>query len=448
MPLYGLLVLSCVAMVHILLTLILVIPSAVLGVSVVADEHLTATERQIVAFIDGHNDAAITLLERVVNINSGTMNFEGVREVGAIFRAEFDDLGFETTWIDGAAFGRAGHLIARHEGSGPHLLLIGHLDTVFEPDSPFQEYERISPTRARGPGITDMKGGDVIIIHALAALRAAGVLDALEITVVMTGDEEKSGRPLALARQDLIRAADSAIIALGFEDGDGDPKTAVISRRGASKWTLRTTGKPAHSSQIFRDDIGSGAVFEAVRILNQFREELAGEEYLTFNPGLILGGTSVEFDAEQARGAAFGKNNVIAEQTMVSGDLRTISPEQLADIQGRMRTIVAESLPHTSAEIVFDNGYPPLAPTKGNRELLALYDAVSRSLAFGPVNAVDPRKAGAADVSFTSARVAMALDGLGLMGDGGHTERETADLATLPMQTKRAAVLMYRLSQR
>jgi glutamate carboxypeptidase len=293
-----------------------------------------------------------------------------------------------------------------------------------------------------------MKGGDVIIVHALAALRAAGVLDDLGITVILTGDEEDPGRPLALARQHLIRAAEMADMVLGFEDGDGDPRTAVISRRGASSWELRVSGRPAHSSQIFRSDIGPGAVFEAARILNRLREELAGEEYLTFNPGLILGGTSVDFDQEQARGTAFGKSNVIAEQAMVSGDVRTISPEQLADIQNRMRAIVAESLPHTSADLAFDEGYPPLAPTDGNRRLLALYDAVSRSLGFGTVVAVDPRKAGAADVSFTSARVEMVLDGLGLMGDGGHTERETADLRTLPVQTKRAAILMYRLSQR
>ena len=412
------------------------------------ESSLTSTEQQIVRFIDEHNDEAMALLERVVNINSGTMNLAGVQEVGAIFRAEFDALGFKTRWIDGAAFGRAGHLMARRGGSGLHLLLIGHLDTVFEVDSPFQRYEQISPSRAYGPGATDMKGGDVIMLQALAALRAAGVLDDLQITVVLTGDEEKSGRPLVLARQHLVEAAESARFALGFEDGDGDPRTAVISRRGAVRWKLRTTGRPAHSSQIFQHDIGFGAVFEAARILNEFREELSREEYLTFNPGLILGGTSVQFDSEQARGTAFGKNNVITAQAIVSGDLRTISPEQLTEIQSRMRAIVARSLPQTTAEIVFNDGYPPLAPTQGNRELLALYDEVSRSLGFGPVEAVDPRKAGAADVSFTSGRVEAALDGLGLMGEGGHTEQETADLRTLPMQAKRAAILMYRLSQR
>jgi glutamate carboxypeptidase len=408
----------------------------------------SATEQEILRHIDARNPEALALLERVVNINSGTMNLEGVRDVGVVFRAAFDELGFETEWVEGESFGRAGHLIARHGDAGPHLLLIGHLDTVFEKDSPFQRYELLSASEARGPGTTDMKGGNVIIVHALAALRAAGVLDDLTVTVILMGDEEKSGRPLSKAREHLLQAADDADIALGFEDGDGDPRTAVISRRGSGRWELKVKGTPAHSSQIFRDDIGYGAVFEAARILDRFRTELEGEKLLTFNPGLVVGGTSVEFDKEQARGAVFGKNNVIAEHMVVSGDIRTISPEQLAGVQARMRIIVADSLPGTSTEITFDDGYPPLAPTDGNRRLLALYDELSRDLGFGPVEAVDPRKAGAADVSFTSTRVEMAMDGLGLMGTGGHTETETADLQTLPMQTKRAAVLMYRLSRR
>src|SRR3990170_5176807 len=99
---------------------------------------LTPAERALTTFIDANNEAALALLERVVNINSGTMNFAGVQEVGKVFRAEFDGLGFKTEWVDGAPFGRAGHLVAEHPGQGPRILLIGHLDTVFEPDSPFQ----------------------------------------------------------------------------------------------------------------------------------------------------------------------------------------------------------------------------------------------------------------------------------------------------------------------
>ena len=407
---------------------------------------LTETEQRIVTAVDERQDAALDLLERSVNVNSGSYNLAGVREVGALFAAAFEEAGLETEWVDGAEFDRAGHLVARHGDRGPHFVMIGHLDTVFEPDSPFQRFERIEGNRAKGPGIVDMKGGNVIILETLRALDAVGALDDIQVTVVLIGDEESSGRPLSVARKALTDAAREADIALGFENGDSNPETAVIARRGYTGWQLDVTGTPAHSSLIFRDNIGYGASFEAARILDGFRRELAGEQYLTFNAGLVLTGTTLEHDAANAAGQAFGKPNVIPERGVVTGDLRTLSAEQEASARERMLAIVQDHLPGTSASMTFTDGYPPLAPTEGNRRLLSLYDQASRDLGFGPVTAVDPAAAGAADISFTAGLVDMALDGLGLMGSGGHTTDETADLSTLPSQTKRAALLMYRLA--
>lgn len=407
---------------------------------------LNTTERAIVRSVDAHNAAARALLERVVNINSGSLNLAGVRRVGDIFRAQFDSLGFRTRWVDGAAFGRAGHLVAEHPGPGPKILLIGHLDTVFEPDHPFQKYRVIDDSTATGPGIIDMKGGDVIALHALRALKDAGVLDRMNVVVVYHGDEEESGTPLELARQTLKEAARGATAALGFEDGAGDPRTAIISRRGDDGWTLKITGLPAHSSQIFTPDIGAGAVYEGARILDQFYQQLSKEKYLTFNPGLALGGTAVSTDTSGTEGTASGKTNVVAKSMTVTGDLRTLSPEQLAHARATMKAIVADHLPHTTAEITFADGYPPMAPTEGNRKLLAMYDRASQDLGFGPVVAVDPSRAGAADVSFVASIVPMAIDGIGLSGHDDHTDKETADTRKLPSQTKRAALLMYRLT--
>ncbi len=407
---------------------------------------MNADEKALVAFVDTHNKEAVTLLERVVNINSGTQNHAGVQEVGKVFRQELDGLGFKTRWVDGAPFKRAGHLIGEHPGSGPKILLIGHLDTVFEADSPFQKFEKIDETHARGPGVIDMKGGNVILVQALKALASTGTLKSMNVTVVITGDEEDAGEPLADARKALVDAATGAAYAIGFEDGPGDPRTAVVARRGTSAWTVRVKAQPAHSSQIFRKDIGTGAIFEAARILNAFREKMAGEPHLTFNPGAIVGGTSAELDNVQARGTAFGKTNVIAEHAIVTGDLRTLSQEQLARAKTTMQSIVAGPLPHAEATITFEDGYPPLAPSEGNHKLLAMYDKASRDVGAGPVTAVDPDRAGAADVSFVAGEVKMILDGVGLMGTDDHTVKETADLATLPSQTKRAAVLLYRLA--
>lgn len=407
----------------------------------------SAPERAIVSAVDAGSADALALLETAVNINSGTHNLAGVRLVGDLFRKELDALGFKTTWVDGGGFKRAGHLVAEHPGKGPRILLIGHLDTVFERDSPFQTFRRIDDKTATGPGIIDMKGGDVIIIAALEALEAVGALHDMNVIVVMTGDEEDAGDPQVAARAALVDAANGAQYALGFEDGPGDPRFAVTARRGTSSWKLQVKGKTGHSSQIFRRELGYGANYELARILDGFRRKLAGEEHLTFNPSLVLGGTSVELDEVLSRGSASGKTNVIAATAVAVGDLRTLSKEQLQHARETMKAVVADGpLAQTEATLTFEDGYPSLPPTEGNARLLAEYDRASRDLGFGPVAAVSPDRAGAADVSFISGEVKRIIDGIGLMGHDDHSPAETADLSTLPSQTKRAAILLYRLS--
>ena len=407
---------------------------------------LSATERALVKSVDAHNADALALLIRLVDINSGTMNFAGVRQVADVLAAQLDSLGFKTRWVDGAPFHRAGHLLAEHPGSGPKLLLIGHLDTVFEPDNPFQKFQRLDDSTAKGPGVIDMKGGDVIIVYALRALKDARALERMNVTIVFDGDEEESGTPLELSRATLRDAAKGAAAALGFEDGSGDPKTAMTSRRGAGSWALTVTGTPSHSGQIFTPEVGAGAVFETARVLNDFYTKLGHEQYLTFNPGVAVGGTAVTLDSTGTVGTAAGKDNVVAEHMRVTGDLRTISPEQFERAEKTMREIVAASLPGTHSEITFETGYPPMAPTEGNRRLLAIYDQASRDVGSGGVVAVDPAKAGAADISFVANLVPMSIDALGLSGHDDHTDKETADLRTLPMKTKRTAVFLLRLS--
>lgn len=419
--------------------------------AVASNDGVLDIESKITSRVD-HNQAEMwSLLKKVVNINSGTMNFAGVRQVSQIFEKEFQQLGCETQWLDGKTFSRAGHLLASCGNKdvnfdGRKILMIGHLDTVFASDSEFQSYSKINKGLVGGPGITDMKGGDVIIIAALRALKESGTLNQLQLKVIMTGDEEKRGSPYDLATKQLIEAGKWADIALGFEDGDGDSKTAVVSRRGSIRWQLDIVGRPAHSSQIFRDEYGYGAIFEAARILNQFRLELSSQANLTFNPGVIVGGTDVEYNGQKGRGTAFGKNNVIAQSTSVSGDIRALSIKQLQHAKATMQQIVGKNLNQTSATLVFFSGYPPMSPSDGNNRLLSIYSKVSDDLGFGSVLAVDPRKAGAADISFVANYVDMALDGLGLMGSGGHTVKEAADISSLSSQTKRAAILIYRLS--
>lgn len=408
-------------------------------------QKLSKNEKKIIKNIEQNNADAIAFLEKVVNINSGTLNIKGVEEVGQEFANAFEAIGFESTWIPmPEEMNRSGHLFAEIKGSkGKKLLLIGHLDTVFEEDSPFQNFEMVNDSIAHAPGGNDMKGGDVIVLYALKALKENGLLNDAQIIVAFTGDEESTGDPLEKSRKDLIEAAKRSDIALGFETSTGF-NYATVARRGSSSWMVEVEGKRAHSSGIFSEDTGAGAIFEMSRILNGFYTDVKGEDLLTFNPGTLIGGTFVEFDDMTSKGTVFGKTNVVAQQAEVRGGLRFISEEQKERAREKMRTVVANNLPHTSATVTFTDSYPAMQPTDGNKALLAKLNTVSLDLKQGEVIAYDPGKRGAADTSFVAEYVD-CLDGLGTMGNAAHTPEETVNLNTIEALTKRTAILIYRL---
>ena len=402
---------------------------------------LSAAERKIVAAVDASQAAAMTLIAETVNIQSATENHAGVRKVGDVFARELTALGFETRWVDlPPQVGRAGHLVAMHRGtSGKRLLLIGHLDTVLQGE-PF----RREGDRAYGNGIADMKGGDVIVVEALRALYATGALKGRQVIVVFTGDEEDTGAPQSESRKALFEAAAKSDVALAFEGAVSG--MAVVGRRGIGSWRLHVTGEQAHSAGIFREGSGYGAIFETARILDRFRVDLP-EQYLTYNPSVMAGGTNVVFDTAASSGTATGKINVIPREAYVAGDIRFMTTGQFDATRAKMQSIVADSLPGTSASIEFEIEYPSMAPTDGNRDVLALLDAVSRDLGAGPIVAQDPGERGAGDISFVCTGRLACLDGLGAMGENDHAPGEYVQTPSLPMLTRRAALLMYRLTR-
>jgi glutamate carboxypeptidase len=424
------------------------IPTALLLLALpgAAMAQATPAERTMMQTVEAEHDRHVALLERLVNQNSGTLNLPGVRATGEMVRAELEPLGFEVRWVDMAETGRAGHLVARHPGRGRNVLLIGHLDTVFEVESPFQTFER-DGSRAVGPGVGDDKGGVVVIVAALRAMQAAGTLDDANLTVVLTGDEERVGSPVGIARRDLVEAGRAAAYALEFENLaiDDGAEFGTVARRSSTNWTLTATGRTGHSSGVFNDTLGYGAIYETARILDSFRRELP-EPNLTYNVGVIAGGTPAEIDAEGFNVTASGKTNIVASTAIARGDLRTLTPEQDERVRGRMLAIVDDHLPHTDAELVFaDTGYPPMAPSEGNRALLARLNEVNRDLGLPEMAEYDPARRGAADSGFVAADVD-TLGGLGIAGGGAHAEGEWADLDSLVRQSQRAAVLITRLS--
>ncbi len=411
-------------------------------------QSLDPVEQRIASSIRERSDTAVQFLEKTVRVNSGTLNVEGVREVGRLFAAEFEALGFTTRWVEmPPEMQRAGHFVAERKGNrGKRVLLIGHLDTVFEKTSTVPPWDR-QGNRVRGQGVTDMKGGDVIVLEALRALHREGALDDTTITVYFTGDEERMGRPATDARRDLIEVARLSDVALAFEGTvvkDGRV-TATVGRRAASGWRLLVTARPAHSGGVFSPDSGYGAIYEGARILNAFREQLI-EPGLTFNPGIVVGGTRVTHDESSATATAFGKSNVIAEYFEVVGDLRFIDNAQRDRVRARMREIAEQSLPHAKAEITFREGYPAMAPTAGNLKLLELYSKASADAGLGSIEALPPGERGAGDVQWVAPYLD-TLDGLGTTGSGSHTEREQLEIPSIERGAIRAAVAIYRLTR-
>jgi glutamate carboxypeptidase len=409
---------------------------------------LSGAERRMVAAVDASQDAQLGLLEQLVAINSGTMNLAGVQAVSRRLEPEFRALGFEVRWSPMAEAGRAGHLIATHTGSGKgrRMLLIGHLDTVFEPDSPFKGYVRSGNT-VTGPGVNDMKGGIVIMLGALQAMKAAGTLKDADITVVLTGDEERMGRPTTIARRDLVEAARRSDLALDFEGlaTENGVDMGSIARRSSSTWTLRVKAKPGHSSGIFSDTAGYGAIFELSRILDSFREDLR-EPNATYSVGLVLGGANADLNATATGGKASGKSNIIAAEALAIGDLRTLSNAQTEGLKAKMASIVQTSLPGTRASLEFTEGYPAMPPTEGSRRLLARLNGVNRDLGYPEMAELDPLKRGAGDIAFVSG-IVDGLVGLGAGGEGAHAPGETMDIPAMRRQTRRAALLMSRLAR-
>jgi glutamate carboxypeptidase len=443
---------------------ILLIASAVLQA-----QNLNPTETKIVQAIDADKQQPIDLLRQLVDINSGTKNLEGVRAVGKVLMPQFEALGFKVRWVPMDEVQRAGTLVAEHPCPNPgkcgkRALLIGHMDTVFEKESPFQHFTMLGASGdpdtagggdsekkignwASGPGTDDMKGGLVVMISALKALNTSGVLDDADIKIVLSGDEEAAGHPLEIARRDMIEAAKNSDAGLEFENTarrDG-VYYGSTSRRGSMTWRVTATGETGHSAGVFGPNMGYGAIYELTRILDAFRNQLR-EDYLTYNVGLILGGTTAQTNPQETGGQATGKPNIVAPTAVAIGDLRALSVDQVQRVQEKMRGIVDQHLAKTDAKIEFYEAYPPQAPTEGNRALLKLLNQVNHSLGQPDMPELDPMKRGAGDSAFI-AQYIPTLAGVGSSGSGDHSAAEKIDLTSIPVNTKRAAVLIYRLSQ-
>jgi len=412
----------------------------------VVAQTLSKTEQQIVQLVDANVQSTLQLLKESVDINSGTFNIAGVKKVASLYSKELLAMGFTIEWIAlPDSLKRAGHLVAYRKGKkGKKLFLIGHLDTVFEPDMQANPFTMLNDSTATGQGVNDMKGGDVLVIAALKALQQLKLLDDATITVYFTGDEENAGRPKSVSRGDFIERAKQHDIALAFETASS-MNIVATARRGSSDWKLEVAAKQGHSAGIFSGG-GYGAIYEAARIINSFREKLSNQAYLTFNPGLFAGGSDVSYNVASQSATVSGKTNIISPKTVVIGDLRFLTEDQKERARDTMRQIVSESLHGTASTISFKDGIPSMPPTAGNLALATMVNDVSIVLGYGAVQPGDPGSRGAGDISYVAGYLD-CLDGLGAWGRGAHAPGETINLTAYPQLIKRAALLLYWLTR-
>jgi len=418
---------------------------------------LSAAEIQIVKHVDDHYGETLALLETAVNINSGTNNFPGVSATADLFEPRLQKLGFKTWREDMGTVKRGVHLFATHPGTGPRLLLIGHLDTIFEPSSGFLKWKVLGNGFASGPGAGDMKGGDVVLLETLEALQAAGELSKMNISVALTGDEETPGADTdgsyTTTRSTLINLGKNTDYVLGFEPATGNMNSIKTYRRGSSTWFLTMAAKTGHSSIVFNKNMGPGAAYPVTKILSRFYQDLRTDPSITFNVGHIVSGSAIDRDTPYSAKVS-GKDNVIAAKTEVYGDIRFLTPEILQDTRKKMSSIIDEEVSainaeydaeaHVSSTFTYADRYPAMVETPGNLALLDKLSTASTDLGFGSL-AHYTANGGAADASFVAPFVSGVVDGLGPFTVGMHSKDEIVDLSSIKTSAKRAAVFMLRL---
>lgn len=381
-------------------------------------------ERRIQTRVRRDQVRMVRLLSELVRQNSGSGNEEGITRVMERLGRELEALGFELTRHPRTDKGGP-HLVARHPGRGRRILMVGHMDTIFEPDHHFQDF-RVEGTSARGPGVRDMKGGLVIMIRALAALHAERQLDGHPITLVLNGDEETG----SLSSRALIEeAAREADIALVYEGSSGGVLTT--SRGGLGQGHFEIQGVPAHiASRRWTADANQELAEKVLRIL-QLNDIPRG---VHVNVAPIQGGI---------------KRNQVSGSATGSVDLRFRTPEDGQRLLEEVREILSTSYvtnpaygleTRTSFDVFLHR--PPFPETPRVRALAGLFLSVGSELG---LELKTGTSAGGSDQNLVAAVGTPCLDSLGMWGKGSHTIHEQGDLDSLVPATQLSATALLRL---
>ena len=400
---------------------------------------INAEEQEMVSWLDEREEEMLGLLERITNMNSGSLNSAGVDAVTAVFDGELRELGFSTSRLPGEliempscpgsdySVDLTDHLLARRPGSGSRLLLMGHIDTVFPPDSPFQTFRREGDT-IYGPGVADMKGGLVVMLYALKALAAADALDEAALTVLLNSDEEMGSLS---SRRYIEEEALDHDWGLVYESSGID--TMTRQRKGIGQARLVVNGRAAHAGGAHEQ--GLSAIKELAYKIVQIENMTDYESGVTVNVGVVNGG--------EAR-------NTISPCAEALMDLRYPQPEQGVAAVERWQEIFDRVYSYAvDGGVITTESYinlhrPPKIPTPESDWLLEKTIAIGRLLG-QDIGITD--SGGGTDGSLSQAVGLPTLDSLGIAGTGAHSNREEARASSLAERAALSAILIRRLAR-
>lgn len=364
----------------------------------------------------------LLLLERLVNIDSGSANKAGIDEVGGILKSEYENLGFTVEVVHEPNNGN-NLLIQYKNTSNPEIIVVAHMDTVFKVGTASERSFSIKEGRAYGPGVIDMKASQVSLLYAVKALIANEQTGFKNLRIVLNSDEE-IGSPTS---KDLIeQQATGKKYALIMEPARKDG-SLVTARRGGGEYSLYVTGKAAHSG--IEPQNGISAIEELAHKIIKLHTLTNHEEGITVNVGLIEGGESV---------------NTIAPTAVGHIDIRINKMEQAAVLAKQIEDICSVSdIPGTTLRLEGGIERPPLVKTDKTIQLL---DRIKKVGATIGIDVTDTATGGASDASFTSVAGVPTIDGLGPIGGDAHTEKEFLEIPSFIERTELLANVIEKLS--
>ncbi len=373
------------------------------------------TDRALVESIKNREADWVDLLRDLVNCDSGTFNKDEADRAGGLLAREMIGLGFAVETYPQERFGS--HVVARKPGGGgKRLLFLGHFDTVFPLGTVAMRPFAIAGDRATGPGIYDMKGGLAVLIAALTALRdvEAPAWRDVTFTTVFNSDEELLSPTSKALIEAEARGADTVCVLEPARPGG----EYTFVRKGAGMFKLAVSGRAAHSGS--QHELGRSAVEELAQKVVRLHQLSDYEVGTTVNVGVIHGGE---------------RPNVVAAHAECEFDLRVLTPDQAERAQRRFREIAAlQFVPDTETELTGRMLFPPLQRQRRNEMLFGWVREAGIKLGLD----LDEVVTGGGSDGNTAGQLAPTIDGMGVRGDGAHTDHE---FMFLPSLVERAQVL-------